>query len=133
MGDINQVVLNLVVNAAHAIKEAVGDGGGRGTITIRTSHQSDEVVIDVADTGVGMPPEVADRVFEPFFTTKDVGEGTGQGLALAYSLIHDRHNGSITFNSWPGTGTMFTVRLPLTVPRPEPAPAPAVPAVQAEG
>jgi signal transduction histidine kinase len=123
VGDINQVVLNLVVNAAHAIKEAVGDGGDRGRITIRTSHQGDDVVIEVADTGMGMPPEVADRIFEPFFTTKEVGVGTGQGLALTYSLIHDRHNGSITFNSWAGTGTMFTVRLPITVSRPESTPA----------
>jgi PAS domain S-box-containing protein len=135
VGDINQVLLNLVVNAAHAIKEAVGNRGRRGTITIRTSHRGDEVRIDVADTGVGILPEVADRIFEPFFTTKDVGEGTGQGLALAYSLIHDRHNGSITFTSEPGIGTTFTVRLPIVAPRPEPAPvapaAPAVPAVPA--
>jgi signal transduction histidine kinase len=113
VGDVSQVVLNLVVNAAHAIGEAVGDRGARGRITVRTFHQAGDVVIEVADTGVGVPPEIADRIFEPFFTTKDVGVGTGQGLALAYSLIHDRHGGSLSFTSKPAAGATFTVRLPV--------------------
>ena len=76
-GDINQVLVNLVVNAAHAIGERIGDSGGRGTITVRTRPEGDEAVIEVADTGAGIPPEIACRVFEPFFTTKPVGTGTG--------------------------------------------------------
>jgi PAS domain S-box-containing protein len=113
LGDINAVLLNLVVNAAHAVTARVRDTGERGTITVRTRRDGDEVVIEVADTGVGIPPEIADRVFEPFFTTKEVGKGTGQGLALAYSIVYERHGGSIRFDSRPGTGTTFTVRLPV--------------------
>jgi PAS domain S-box-containing protein len=113
LGDINQVLLNLIVNASHAISEAVDTNGGRGTITVRTSRDGAEVAIEVADTGVGIPPEIAERIFEPFFTTKEVGEGTGQGLSLAYSLVHDRHGGSIGFRTESGRGTTFTVRLPV--------------------
>jgi len=113
LGDINQVLLNLIVNASHAISEAVDGNDGRGTITVRTSCDGAEVAIEVADTGVGIPPEIAERIFEPFFTTKEVGEGTGQGLSLAYSLVHDRHSGSIGFRTEPGQGTTFTVRLPV--------------------
>ena len=116
LGDINQVLLNLIVNASQAISEAVDRNGGRGTITVRTSCDGTEVVIEVADTGVGIPPEIAERIFEPFFTTKGVGEGTGQGLSLAYSLVRDRHNGSIGFRTEPGRGTIFTVRLPVGSP-----------------
>jgi signal transduction histidine kinase len=112
VGDVNQVVLNLVVNAAHAVGEAVTLGRVRGTITLRTQCDGDDVVLHVQDTGIGIPPEIAERVFEQFFTTKSVGRGTGQGLAVAYSLIHERHAGSITFTSEPGVGTTFTVRLP---------------------
>jgi signal transduction histidine kinase len=113
LGDINQVLLNLVVNAAHAVGAAVADTGGLGTFTVRTRLEGDEAVIDVADTGAGIDPGIAHRVFEAFFTTKQAGSGTGQGLALAYSLIVDRHGGSITFTSEPGAGTTFTVRLPV--------------------
>ena len=113
LGDINQVVLNLIVNGAQAIGEAVGDGGKRDVLTVRTSWCDDDVVIEVEDTGVGVAPEIADRLFEPFFTTKEVGKGTGQGLSLAYSLIHDRHGGSLTFRSQPGGGTTFVVRIPV--------------------
>jgi signal transduction histidine kinase len=113
IGDVNQVLLNLVVNAAHAVAAAVGDSGGRGTITVRTRHEAGGAFIEVADSGVGIASEIAERVFEPFFTTKEVGVGTGQGLALAHSLVTDRHGGSITFDSQPGGGTTFTVRLPV--------------------
>jgi len=112
LGDINQAVLNLVVNAAHAIGEAAGTGRGRGTLTVRTHADEAGIVVEIQDTGNGIPPEIADRVFEHFFTTKPVGVGTGQGLALAYTLIHDRHGGTITFASEPGAGTTFTIRLP---------------------
>jgi PAS domain S-box-containing protein len=115
LGDINQVLLNLVVNAAHAVAAKVGDSGQRGTITVRTRHEGEDVVVEVSDTGAGIPPQIAERVFEPFFTTKEVGKGTGQGLALAYSLVVDRHGGSIGFHSPPGGGTTFTLRLPVGV------------------
>jgi signal transduction histidine kinase len=127
-GDLNQVLLNLVVNAAHAVSAAVADTGEIGTITIHTRLEGDEAVIDVADTGAGIDPGIAHRVFEAFFTTKQAGSGTGQGLALASSLIVDRHRGSITFTSEPGAGTTFTERrvvkavaAPL---RPPPRPVP---------
>ncbi|BCJ49552.1 hypothetical protein Asp14428_10270 [Actinoplanes sp. NBRC 14428] len=110
LGDINQVVLNLVVNAAHAIGAA---GRGRGTITVRTRLEDSQVVIEVADTGTGVPPEIADKLFDPFFTTKEVGTGTGQGLALVRTLVVDRHGGAVDFTSEPGVGTVFTVRLPV--------------------
>ncbi|WP_199509818.1 two-component system sensor histidine kinase NtrB [Nucisporomicrobium flavum] len=109
LGDINQVVLNLVVNAAHAISAA---DRGRGTITVRTRLEDSQVVIEVADTGTGVPPEIADKLFDPFFTTKEVGTGTGQGLALVRTLVVDRHGGEVDFTSEPGVGTVFTVRLP---------------------
>jgi PAS domain S-box-containing protein len=116
LGDINAVLLNLVVNAAHAVSAKVADSGERGTITLRTRREGDEVVIEVADTGVGIPAEIADRVFEPFFTTKQVGKGTGQGLALAHSIVREGHGGSIRFDSCPGAGTTFTIRLPVGAP-----------------
>ncbi|MDT5030768.1 MAG: two-component system, NtrC family, sensor kinase, partial [Actinoplanes sp.] len=105
----NQVILNLVVNAAHAIASA----GPRGTIRISTRTVDGYVVIDVADTGTGVPPDIADKLFDPFFTTKEVGTGTGQGLALVRSLVVDRHGGTIDFTTEWGVGTVFTVRLPL--------------------
>jgi histidine kinase len=114
IGELNQVFLNLVVNAAHAISDVVHHAGGRGTITIRTGLDGDDaVLITVADTGGGIPDAIRDRVFDPFFTTKDVGRGTGQGLALARTSIVDRHGGSIHFESRPGAGTTFFVRLPV--------------------
>ncbi|MFG1610344.1 sensor histidine kinase [Actinoplanes sp. NPDC049265] len=109
-GDIAQTVLNLVVNAAHAIEAA---GRGRGTIRVVTCREGDEVVIEVADTGTGVPAEVSDKIFDPFFTTKEVGRGTGQGLSLARSLVVDRHQGSLTFRTEAGAGSVFSVRLPI--------------------
>jgi PAS domain S-box-containing protein len=109
LGDINQVVLNLVVNAAHAIGSA---DRGRGTITVRTFLDGGYAVIEIADTGTGVPPEIADKLFDPFFTTKEVGTGTGQGLALVRTLVTDRHGGTIDFTSEVGVGTVFTIRLP---------------------
>ncbi|GAA2512838.1 two-component system sensor histidine kinase NtrB [Winogradskya humida] len=113
VGDINQVVLNLLVNAAHAIDAAAR---GRGRIRVRTRRDGDDAVIEVTDTGTGVPPEIAHKLFDPFFTTKGVGRGTGQGLPLVRSLVVDRHQGSIGFTSEPGTGTVFTVRLPIELP-----------------
>jgi len=112
LGDINQVVLNLLVNAAHAIGDRVTEGD-RGTITVRTRHSGEHAVIEVADTGTGIPSHVVDKIFDPFFTTKPVGTGTGQGLALVRSLIVERHGGRIDFETEPGAGTTFSVWLPL--------------------
>ena len=112
LADINQVLLNLVVNAAHAMAAQQATGGGRGTLTVRTRQDGEDILLEVSDTGTGIPPEIADRVFDQFFTTKEVGKGTGQGLALAHTIVHERHAGSLTFKSAPGTGTTFRVRLP---------------------
>jgi PAS domain S-box-containing protein len=120
IGDINQVLLGLVVNAAHAIADkTTGPPGGtdeRGILTIRTERDGHDVVIHIQDTGTGIPADIADRVFDQFFTTKPVGTGTGQGLALAHTLIHDHHDGSLTFTTTPGEGTTFTIRIPNRPP-----------------
>ncbi len=115
-GELSQVFLNLLVNAAHAIEGVVGDSGGRGTIRITAHREGDDVIVSIADTGCGIPDEIADRVFDPFFTTKDVGRGTGQGLALSRTMIVERHGGTLTFETDPGRGTTFHVRLPISVP-----------------
>jgi PAS domain S-box-containing protein len=116
LGDINQAILNLIINAAHAIAGAAATGRGRGTLTVRTASEAGAVLVQIQDTGTGIPPEIADRVFDQFFTTKAVGVGTGQGLSLVHTLIHDRHQGTITFTTEPGAGTTFTIRLPNNSP-----------------
>ncbi len=114
-GEFNQMILNMVVNAAHAIAAARGPASnGKGRITITTSLGGDHAVITIADDGCGMSTDVQKRIFEPFFTTKVVGEGTGQGLAIAHHFIV-RHGGTIGIQSAPGCGAQFTIRLPLTV------------------
>lgn len=114
--EIGQVFLNLILNAAQAMEETRGDKTGiLGTITARTARQGDAVAVSVADTGPGIPDAVRGRVFEPFFTTKEVGKGTGQGLSLAYAVV-ERHGGEIFFETTPGEGTVFTVRLPIDCP-----------------
>jgi signal transduction histidine kinase len=113
-GELNQVILNLVVNAAHAIADVVGDGSkGKGTITLSTRLCGDWDQIQVGDTGTGIPETIRDKVFDPFFTTRPVGKGTGQGLAIARSVIVGRHNGTLSFQTQVGVGTVFTIRLPL--------------------
>jgi signal transduction histidine kinase len=111
-GDVNQVFLNLLINAAHAIADA-RPAGEMGTITVRTRREDCWVVITISDDGAGIDDTIRDRVFDPFFTTKEVGRGTGQGLALARSVVVERHHGSLTFDSVPGLGTTFVVRLPI--------------------
>ncbi len=114
-GDFNQVILNVVVNAAHAISDASElEGADKGLIRISTRKKDNWVLIKISDTGVGMPPEVRDRIFDPFFTTKKVGQGTGQGLAIAYSVVVDKHHGSIDVESQQGKGATFVIRLPIT-------------------
>jgi PAS domain S-box-containing protein len=116
-GDFNQVVLNMIVNAAHAIGDVVGDGAnGRGIITLATRRVDDWAEIRISDTGCGMTPEIAARIFDPFFTTKAVGKGTGQGLAITHNVVVDKHGGTIRVESKPGAGTTFIIRLPLAVP-----------------
>jgi PAS domain S-box-containing protein len=119
--EFNQVVLNMVVNAAHAIADVVGDGGkGKGKIRVKTRAEGDWAVIEISDTGAGMPAHVQQRIFEPFFTTKEVGKGTGQGLAIAHNVIVDKHGGTIKVSSAPGKGTTFTIRLPIGGMKSEP-------------
>jgi PAS domain S-box-containing protein len=112
-GDVSQVVLNLVVNAAHAIAEVVGTSGAKGAIRVETRHDETHVEISIGDTGIGIPEHARSKVFDPFFTTKDVGKGTGQGLAIAHTSVVERHKGTIHFTTELGCGTTFVVRLPL--------------------
>jgi signal transduction histidine kinase len=113
VGDLNQVFLNLIVNAAQAIGEVVPLTRKLGKIKIRTYRDGSSVGIDVSDSGPGIPEEIRDKVFEPFFTTKEIGKGTGQGLAIARAIVRDRHQGEISFASRPGEGTTFSVRVPI--------------------
>jgi PAS domain S-box-containing protein len=115
-GELNQVLLNVIVNAGHAIADALGCDGERGTITIATRRLGDHVAIAVTDTGCGIAPDLRERIFDPFFTTKEVGRGSGQGLAIAHSIIVDNHRGRIDVDSTPGVGTTMTVVLPIEEP-----------------
>ena len=113
IGDLNQVFLNLLVNGAHAIGEVVKGTSGKGTIRVRTATEEKTVVIAISDTGAGIPEAIRNRIFDPFFTTKEVGRGTGQGLAIARSVVVERHKGTLTFETEVGKGTTFYVRLPI--------------------
>ena len=112
-GEFNQVILNLVINAAHAIEKVIGDGStGKGKINVSTRSNGKWVEIRIKDTGSGIPQDIRQKIFDPFFTTKEVGKGTGQGLVIARSVIVDQHGGTITFETEEGKGTTFIVRLP---------------------
>ncbi len=115
LGEINQVVLNMVINASHAIADVVGDGlNGKGKIKITTTNFNDDwAEIRIGDTGTGIPPEVQGRIFDPFFTTKDVGKGTGQGLAISHTVVVEKHHGQLNFETTQGKGTTFIIRLPF--------------------
>ena len=113
LGELNQVILNMIVNAAHAIKDSRNESDPLGTITISTKLADDDAEIRITDSGCGMAEEVSKRIFEPFFTTKGVGKGTGQGLAIAYAVIVDKHKGNISVISEPGKGSTFIIRLPM--------------------
>ncbi|HHH76638.1 MAG TPA: PAS domain S-box protein [Phycisphaerae bacterium] len=113
-GDFKQVILNLLVNAAHAIGDcsAAGDKG-KGLITISTRRAGDWLEVCLGDTGGGIPQACRDKVFDLFFTTKPVGKGTGQGLAISRSIVVERHGGTITYETQTGKGTVFTIRIPI--------------------
>lgn len=114
LGDLNQALLNIITNAAQAIAEAHGEAArDKGRIIISTRLDGDFIEIRIMDNGVGIPKEIQERIFDPFFTTKEVGRGTGQGLVIARNAIVKRHQGTISFNSKPGQGTTFIIRLPI--------------------
>lgn len=106
---INQVFLNLVTNAIQAMPD------GRGTLTLTSRSEGEGVAVDVEDDGAGMPPEIISKIFDPFFTTKEIGKGTGLGLSISFKIIQ-QHGGKIDVESTPGSGTKFTVWLPITPP-----------------
>ena len=112
ISELNQVFLNIIVNAAHAIGDVVKGTGTRGTITIATRADGAHVVVAISDTGSGIPEHVRGRIFDPFFTTKEVGKGTGQGLAIANTIVQ-KHGGALTFETEIGKGTTFFVRIPV--------------------
>jgi PAS domain S-box-containing protein len=130
-GEVNQVLLNLIVNAAHAISDVLAvqaragclPQSGKGIITITTLAHDEQVEVRIADTGGGIPEKIRSRIFDPFFTTKEVGRGTGQGLAIARNTIVDKHGGSLHFETVVGAGTTFVIRLPLTTLSTAPADA----------
>ena len=110
--ELNQVFLNVIVNAAHAIEKKQIDGKkGKGKITVRTAAKEEAVVIEISDTGSGIPKDILHKIYDPFFTTKEPGKGTGQGLAIAFNVIQ-KHEGIITVESTEGEGTTFYIRLP---------------------
>jgi two-component system NtrC family sensor kinase len=110
--------LNIIVNAAHAIGDVVRGTEAKGSIGVKTWQKEDSVFVAISDTGGGIPETIRHRIFDPFFTTKEVGRGTGQGLAIARSVVVDTHKGSLTFQTQIGRGTTFVVRLPVDSPRP---------------
>lgn len=111
LGDLNQVFLNLIVNAAHAISE---NNIEDGIISIKTSQDKNVVLISITDNGSGIPKTIQHRIFDPFFTTKEVGRGTGQGLSISHKIVVDNHNGQLYFKSEPGMGTTFFIELPVS-------------------
>ena len=112
--ELSQVAINLIVNAADAITEQNQESGDMGQIVVRSTMRDPQTVqFEVSDNGPGVPPDLQDRIFDPFFTTKEVGKGTGQGLAISFDIVKNRHGGTIKANSEPGEGTTFTITLPL--------------------
>jgi PAS domain S-box-containing protein len=109
--DFNQVLLNLLVNAAHAIEDVNKGTDKKGTITITTSTEKDNAVVKIKDTGSGIPANIANKIFDPFFTTKEVGKGTGQGLSICHTVIRDKYGGQIYFDTVEKEGTTFIIKL----------------------
>jgi len=117
--EFNQVILNLLINAAHAIESAgknQPESTQPGTITVRTRLDGIWALVEVEDTGTGIPDDVLPRIFEPFFTTKEVGKGTGQGLSIVHTVIVKKHQGTVNVTTQVGRGTTFSLRLPLNIP-----------------
>ena len=114
IGDFKQVILNLIINAAHAIEDVLGERPeGKGAITVSTARKGDSAEIRISDTGGGIPAEIRSKIFELFFTTKEVGKGTGQGLAISRAVIVEKHGGTIEFETELGKGTTFIIRIPI--------------------
>ncbi len=113
--EMNQVFLNMIINAAHAIEEKHKGTHEKGLITISTQVSDEFAEISIADNGSGIPQEIISRIFDPFFTTKEVGKGSGQGLSVAYNVVYEKHQGTIDVDSRPGEGTTFTVHLPIAL------------------
>ena len=120
-GSLNQVILNLVVNAAHAIGDTLEENSTeKGTITLKTSYDNTHLEIRISDTGCGIPEANRVKIFDPFFTTKEVGKGTGQGLSIAHSVVVEKYLGTIEVESEIGQGTTFIIRIPLdTIAQPK--------------
>ena len=115
VGEINQVILNLIVNSAHAIAASRNEKNTeKGTIRITTKKNGEWAEIRLSDNGSGIPQNIVERIFDPFFTTKAVGKGTGQGLAISHTVIVDKHGGTIDVDSEEGVGTTFTIRIPIS-------------------
>ena len=113
-GEINQVLLNIIVNAAHTITDVLEQNKqSKGKISISTHRENGTAVIQISDTGGGIPKAIQHRIFDPFFTTKGVGKGTGQGLAIAHNIITEKHSGNLHFETYPNKGTTFIIELPL--------------------
>ena len=112
-GKLNQVFLNIISNAVHAVHKKHGEGSDTGEIVIKTESDGKYVFIKISDNGTGMNENTIRKIFEPFFTTKDVGEGTGLGMSIAYNTIK-KHNGQIHLNSVEGKGTEFIIELPIS-------------------
>jgi two-component system NtrC family sensor kinase len=113
VNELNQVFVNLLVNAAHAIGDVVAGTPDKGKITVTSRHVGNDVIVSISDTGTGIPEAARLKVFDPFFTTKSVGKGTGQGLPLARMIVVDKHQGSLTFETQIGSGTTFHIRIPV--------------------
>jgi len=111
LNELNQVFLNLLVNAAHAITDR--NESERGRIVVTTRLEEDVVIVSISDTGTGIPEAIRSRIYDPFFTTKEVGRGSGQGLSIARNIVVDKHGGRLTFETELGQGTTFFVHLPV--------------------
>jgi PAS domain S-box-containing protein len=113
-GELNQAFLNIIINAAHAIKDGLKDKeASKGEITISSKRIDDKIEISISDSGTGIPEDAKDKIFDPFFTTKEIGSGTGQGLFIAHSVVVEKHNGSVEVESEMGKGTTFYLRFPI--------------------
>jgi len=112
--EFNQAILNIIINAVHAIDDVVGRNSGvKGRIKVTTCNYEEWAEVRISDTGPGIPRDIQSKIFNPFFTTKEVGRGTGQGLHIAHSIILNKHGGTIRFESKMGKGTTFIIRLPI--------------------